>query len=212
MRMDVVGACSDLLIRQSGVVDRQQALRVGVPPDVIDGLLRTGRWQRMEQGVYATFSGQPDRDARLWAVVLRAGPGAMLSHRTAAGLSGLIEYPGEPVHVIVPRDRCPRRMPGVIIHRFDRPRNARHPVLLPPRTRIEETVLDLVAAARNSDEAFGWVFRTIGQRLTTAERLRRAMSAHDKMRWRRELIACLDDAGAGVQSNLEHRYVLAVER
>jgi len=209
MRMELP---RDLVERQSGVIDRRQAVRLGMPPDVIDGLLRTGRWQRMDQGVYATFSGKPDRDARLWAVVLRAGPRAMLSHYTAAGLYGLIQAPGEPVHVIVPRDRCPRRIPGVIIHRCDRPDRARHPVLLPPRTRIEETVLDLVAAAGTADDAFGWVFRATGQGLTTAERLRAAMSRHEKMRWRRELTACLDDAEAGVRSNLEHRYVLAVER
>jgi very-short-patch-repair endonuclease len=32
------------------------------------------------------------------------------------------------------------------------------------------------------------------------------------MRWRPQLGACLDDMQEGVRSNLEHRYVLAVER
>src|ERR1700744_2461972 len=93
MAKGVSGAGAELLARQEGVIERQQALRLGIRPDVIDGLLRSGRWQRLEQGVYATFTGKPGRDAWLWAIVLRAGPGAMLSHRTAAGLSGLIEYP-----------------------------------------------------------------------------------------------------------------------
>jgi very-short-patch-repair endonuclease len=209
MRTDLPG---DLVERQAGVIGRGQAMRAGLPRDVIDGLVRTGRWRRLQCGVYATFSGEPGRDALLWAVILRAGPSAMFSHRTAAGLDGLIEYPAGPVHVIVPPDRRPRPIPGALIHRLDRPPAARHPVLLPPRTRIEETVLDLIATAESADEAFGWVFRATGRGLTTAERIRRAMAARQRMPWRSDLTACLDDAEAGVRSNLEHRYVLAVER
>jgi hypothetical protein len=212
MQKGFPGAGAELLARQEGVIERQQALRLGIRPDVIDGLLRTERWQRLDQGVYATFTGKPSRDAWLWAIVLRAGPGAMLSHRTAAGLSGLIEYPGGPVHLIVPRARCPRRIPGVIIHRSDRPPAARHPVLLPPRTRIEETVLDLAATAKTADDAIAWVFRATGRGLTNVERIRRAMAMRGRMYWRAELAACLDDAVDGVRSNLEHRYVWAVER
>jgi hypothetical protein len=194
------------------VIERQQALQLGLRLDVIDGLLRTGRWRRMRQGVYATFSGEPSRDARLWAVVLRAGPGAVLSHWTAAALFGLTADPGEPVHVIVPRDRQPRRIPGVVVHRLDRAAVARHPVLLPPRTWIEETVLDLVTSAKTPDEAFGWVFRATGQRLTTAERLRATLAGRPKVRWRIQLSQCLNDMADGVRSNLEARYVRAVER
>ena len=92
--MDESGVCGKLLERQCGVIARRQALRLGLRPDVVDGLLRTGRWQPMDHGVYATFTGQPGRAARLWAIVLRAGPGAVLSHRTAAALYGLTADPG----------------------------------------------------------------------------------------------------------------------
>ncbi|HEX3752412.1 MAG TPA: hypothetical protein VHW06_17725 [Streptosporangiaceae bacterium] len=202
----------DLAERQSGVIERHQALRAGLRIDVIDGLVRTGRWRQLERGVYATFSGEPGSDARLWAVVLRAGPGAILSHQTAAALFGLTAGPGEPHHVIVPHDRRPRRIPGVIVHRLDRVAVVRHPVLLPPRTRVEETVLDLVNTARTPDDAFGWVFRATGQRLTTAERLRAALIVRPKIRWRIQLSQCLNDMADGVRSNLEQRYVRAVEQ
>jgi very-short-patch-repair endonuclease len=212
MRIELPDACSGLVGRQSGVIGREQALRAGLRRDVIDGLVRTGRWQRMQSGVYATFSGEPNRDARLWAIVLRAGPGAVLSHRTAAALYGLIPDPGDPVHLILPRARNPRRIPGVVVHRLDRAAVVRHPALLPPRTRVEETVLDLVTTAITSDEAFGWVFRATGQQLTTAGRLRAAAAARPTMRWRLPLSQCLNDMADGVRSNLEHRYVLSVER
>ncbi len=166
----------------------------------------------LQRGVYAVFTGAPCREAQLWAVLLRAGPDASLSHGTAAALSGLTGDPCGPVHIIVPRGRQPRRIPGVIVHRVERARNARHPALLPPRTRLEETVLDLATTARSIDEAFGWIFRATGQRLTTAEHIQRAMAAREKMRWRTELAACLVDVDEGVRSNLEHRYVGRVER
>jgi hypothetical protein len=211
VRTDLPSACHELAARQGGVIERQQALRAGVRHDVIDGLLRTGRWRRMRQGVYATFTGEPERAARLWAVLLRAGPDALFSHRTAAALFGLAADPGEPIHLIMPRDRQPRPIPGVVLHRLDRAAIVRHPVLLPPRTRIEETVLDLVSIARTQDEAFSWVFRATGQRLTTGDRLRSALLTRPKVRWRIPLTQCLNDLREGVQSNLEYRYVHAVE-
>jgi hypothetical protein len=166
----------------------------------------------VHQGVYAAFTGEPCREAQLWAVLLRAGPDAAFSHQTAAALFGLTGDLDGPIHVIVPRDSRPLRIPGVIIHRVDRATTARHPALLPPRTRVEETVLDLATTAASIDEAFGWIFRATGKWLTNAERIRRAMAARQKMRWRAELAACLDDVEDGARSNLEHRYVCDVER
>ncbi len=212
MRLELTSACSDLAARQSGVIGRQQALRAGLRRDVIDGLVRTGRWQRLRSGVYATFTGEPGWNAQLWAVVLRAGPDAVLSHRAAAALYGLIPDPGHPIHLILPRDRHPQRIQGVVVHRLDRAAVVRHPVFLPPRTLIEETVLDLSNAARTPDDAFGWLFRATGQQLTTAERLRAALILRPRVRWRIQLSQCLNDMAEGVSSNLEQRYVRAVER
>jgi hypothetical protein len=127
-------------------------------------------------------------------------------------LFGLTADPGAAIHIVVPRDSRPRRIPGVVIHRVERARDARHPALLPPPTRVEETVLDLAATARSLDDAFGWIFRATGQWLTSAERVRRALAARQRMRWRAELAVCLDDVDEGVRSNLEHRYVGQVER
>jgi hypothetical protein len=73
---------------QQGVIGRGQALEAGLAPDSIETLLRSGRWQRLYRGVYATFTGTPSHEAMLWAVLVRAGPGAALSHETAAELYG----------------------------------------------------------------------------------------------------------------------------
>jgi hypothetical protein len=84
--------------------------------------------------------------------------------------------------------------------------------MLPPCTRVEDTVLDLVEIAADFDEAYGWICRAIGRRRSTAERIGQAMAIRKKMRWRRELELALGDADAGVMSVLEHRYVRDVER
>jgi hypothetical protein len=116
---------------------------------------------RLQRGVYAAFTGEPGRTALLWAAVLRAGSGA-LSHQTAAELFGIADAPARLIHVTVPAGRHPARpgaIPGILIHRSDRVLVARHPVLQPPRTRLEETVLDLVHGAASFEEALGWLCR-----------------------------------------------------
>ena len=84
--------------------------------------------------------------------------------------------------------------------------------MLPPCTRVEDTVLDLVQIAPDFDDAYGWICRAIGRRRTTAERIRLAMDSRKKMRWRREIAAALSDADDGALSLLEYRYVRRVER
>ena len=90
---------------QCGVISRAQGLQAGLTTDMIKFRLRSGRWRLMHRGVYATFTGIPGRGARLWAAVLSAGPGAMLSYQTAAELHGLVDKTTNPIHVTVPHAR-----------------------------------------------------------------------------------------------------------
>jgi hypothetical protein len=56
--------------RQCGVVSRSQAVRAGLSPGMIKFRVRSGQWQQLHPGVYATFTGVPRRGAWLWAAVL----------------------------------------------------------------------------------------------------------------------------------------------
>lgn len=176
--------------------------------------VRSGRWQVMHRGVYAAFTGTPTRRAELWGTVLRLGPDAVLSHQTAAELHGLLDGPSSVIHVTVPSDSNPRRygkLPGIVIHRSRSIRRARHPLLTPPRTRVEETVLDLIESARGFDEAYEWICRAIGRRRTTAVRLQAALEARPRIHWRQDIELALGYAGGGALSVLEFRYVRGVE-
>jgi hypothetical protein len=204
--------CRDLLTRQCGVITRSQALGHRIDSATIDNQLRSARWQRLHQGVYATFTGPPPRAAQLSAALLRAGPDAALSYHTAAEISRLTDETSALIHITVPVTKRPEPIPGVVIHRSARAATARHPVLLPCRTRIEETTLDLISVAHDLDEAFGWLCRATGRRMTSPGRLRSAVLARSRMRWRRDVLAALAEITAGVHSSLEHRYARDVER
>jgi very-short-patch-repair endonuclease len=202
----------ELLDAQRGVLARWQAAELGIDLDVVNGRLRVGRWQRLHLGVYAAFTGRPARDAELWAAVLRAGPQAVLSHHTAAELDGFAPRPGRLIHVTVPLARHMVKVPGMAVHRSGRLNVTRHPARTPPRTRVEETALDLAHLAPTLDDAFGWISRPCNGRLTTPPLIRAALRSRARVRWRAELELALSDIADGVMSPLENRYVRDVER
>ena len=212
MPNDVPPELRELVDRQSGVISRQQAATAGLTEDAIDNKLRYLRWQRLQQGVYATHSGSPDRVAELWAVVLRAGPRAALSFRTAAELYGLESTCSDLIHVTVPRNQRVRPIRGAVIHYSQWVDERRHPSLQPPRTRLEDTVLDLTQVGASLDEAFDWLSRAIGRRMTTPAQLHAALDARPRIRWRYELLLALGYVADGMHSNLERRYAVNVER
>jgi hypothetical protein len=200
---------------QAGVVSRQQALDAGFTAKAIEWRLHTGAWRRVYHGVYATFTGDLSREARLWAVVLRLGAGAVLSHETAAEIQHLTDKPSQLIHISVPKEQHPGRrtkIRGVVIHRSRGLVAEWQPPWHLPRTSVEDTVLDLIAAARTFDDAYGWISAAVGRRLSTPELLGKALAARSRMRWRGWVTAALHDAADGVHSPLERRYVHGVER
>ena len=200
---------------QSGVVSRQQALDAGFTEKAIEWRLRSGVWQRVYRRVYATFTGTPSREARLWAAVLRVGPDAVLSHETTAEIQHLTDKPSRQIHISVPAGHHPgrrRNIRGVVIHRSRGVVAEWQPPWHLPRTSVEDTVLDLITVARSFDDAYSWISAAIGRRLSTPELLGKALAARSRMRWRGWVTAALEDAAEGAHSPLERHYVRGVER
>lgn len=211
MSYDIPAQAAEMARCQAGAISRQQLLDSGLSAQAIFRRVERGRWQQLFWGVYAVFTGPPGRDTWLWAAVLRAGRGAVLSHQTAAELHGLIESPAKTIYVTIPSNRR-ITTPGIVVRTSGRVAQARQPNREPPRTTIEETVLDLAELARTFDDACGWITRACGRRLTTETRLRVAEAMRRKMRWRTELDDVLAAAGDGIHSALEYRYLRDVER
>jgi AbiEi antitoxin C-terminal domain len=201
-----------LLRMQHLVFSRKQALRAGFTQDAVGARVRRGTWRRLYPGVYTTLTGEPGRSARLWAALLYAGRGAVLSHETAAQLHGLPDKAANVIHVTIPAERRVIEAPSIRIHRSARVFEAALPDADPPRTRIEETVLDLAEAAANFDDVCDWVTRAISNDLTNEIKLLAAMKARGKLRWRLELGELIAAAAEGDHSVLEYRYTRDVER
>jgi very-short-patch-repair endonuclease len=202
----------DIIRAQAGVISRQQACAAGMSSTSIDNKLRSKRWQPLQHAVYAAFSGAPSRDAQLWAVTLRAGPRSALSFRTAAELYGLVSEQTPLVHITVPRNQRTRPIRGAVLHYSCTADQAQHPTLLPPRTRIEDTVLDLIQVSGSLDEAVDWICRAVSRRLTTSDGLVAALASRSRTRWRKDLQLALGDVASGGHSVLELRYISNVER
>ena len=166
----VSAQCGELIEYQRGILARWQPADRAGDLSAIDSLIRARRWQCKYRGVYAAYTGPPSRQAALWAAVLRCGPAASLSHFTAAELGAVVDRPSDVLHVTVPRQQrvwlseaeFGQGLPPIVVHRSVRCLEARHPARTPPRTRTEETVLDLTDLAANFDEAFGWLSAACG--------------------------------------------------
>ncbi len=219
MAAELTDECLRLLEYQHGVIARWQVAASGLDPGTFETLLRCGRWQSLYRGVYASYTGDPPRECLLWAAVLRAGEGAALSHHSAAELDHLTDKTSDVIHVTIDSsrrikitDQQHEMAPRVILHRSDRIDQARHPARTPPRTRVEETVIDLTQLAVSFDAAFGWLSAGCGRRLVTPQRLTTAIGSRRRVRWRGEILGALGTIAEGVHSNLEYRYVRDVER
>ena len=98
------------------MVSRRQLLEAGLHPQAITHRLTKGRLHPVFRGVYAVGRPELSRSGRWMAAVLSCGPGAALSHASAASLHGIpvAEFGG--IEVSVFAQRAPRR-PGIVVHR-----------------------------------------------------------------------------------------------
>ena len=103
--------------RQDNVISREQLLSAGLGRGAIAHRVATGAWRRMHNNVYLLGPAPPTLMARVRAAVLSCGAGAVVSHRSAAEVFGLLPEIGGEVHVTVAgRNVAPRE--GVRRHRI----------------------------------------------------------------------------------------------
>jgi hypothetical protein len=159
-----------------------------------------------------TFTGALDRRARLWAAVLRAGDGAVLSHQTAAEVPGITNKRSETIHISIPLHRRLTQVPGVSVHRVSHVAGLRFPQGQLPVTWMEDTVLDLTQTANNFDEVCGWVTAAFSKGKVTDGTVLAFMGRRTRLRWREDLVHLIEDAANGTHSALEYRYDRDVER
>ncbi len=129
--------------RQSGRVTWAQIRELRVAKCTVAGWTRQGYLHRLLPRVYGVGHRAGDYTADLAAALLYAGPGAMLSHATAAHWLGLLDDQPHQIHVTTPR-QC-RSQPGITVHGRRACARTRHNGL--PTTTVRQTLLDLAAQA-----------------------------------------------------------------
>jgi very-short-patch-repair endonuclease len=147
----------------------------------------------------------------MWAAVLYAGAGAVVSHATAAHAIGWSATP-EVVDVIVPVARRVRDQPSLRIHRCSlEPHDIAHVRRL-PSTAPMRTVLDLMCGARTADDALGIAANSVGSRRVSAHRLVAGLRDRPNARHRAVLLDALQDVAAGSDSILEVKFAQLLRR
>jgi very-short-patch-repair endonuclease len=170
------GELEVLALRQNGLVTSRQLTALGYNPRRTQRLVESGVLAPVRRGVYRLWGATPSWRMSAMAAVLAAGLGAVLSHRSAGTLWGLIDQQEEsqPLEITAPGN-C--RLEGVRAHRADigtREVTKRFGI---PVTTAERTMLDLAASieavelGRLCDEA-------LRRRILTTEKLRVVVNAH----------------------------------
>jgi hypothetical protein len=195
----------DLGADTGGAVSLEQCRAAGVSDDQAGWLVKTRRWQSPFPRVYVTFSGPMPLATLEHAALLYAGDASVLSHESA-GHHWHVCRPPEAIHVTVPYPNDVAPQPGLIVHRSRTlTEEDIHPALSPRRTRIERTVVDLLADKHNADQAIGVVADAIRGRGTTPDRIRAVLRRLPMTRWRKVVVTVLPDIAAGAHSALEVR-------
>lgn len=130
------------------MVARSQLLGLGFGPDSIKHRIARGRLHPLWRGVYAVGRPEVDQHGRWMAAVLSCGSTALLSHRSAAALWGLLRHsPG--IEVVVPQDVV-RRRPGIRVHRRSclGPEHRRRVAGIPVTDPVS-TLIDLASCVKN---------------------------------------------------------------
>src|SRR4051812_27919053 len=100
-------AIAALAARQYGIVTRRQLGDLGLSRDDIDYRVAVGRLRVIQRSVYAVGHDRLMPEGRWLAAVFAGGEEAVLSHRSAARLWGLLPHNGQ-IEVTAPTNRRKR--------------------------------------------------------------------------------------------------------
>lgn len=203
-----------VLEEQDGLIRRAQALAAGMSEASLARLLRRRAWVAVHPGVYVDHTGPLTWQQRAWAAVLACWPAALYgeSARRAHEGPGRRDVDESVIHVAVDRSRHVRAPAGVRMHRIAGFEARVQWNLGPPRTRYEETILDLAVLAHDDAAAVAVLADACGGRRTTARRLATCLDARAWIPRREFLASVLADVAEGTCSVLEHGYLTLVER
>jgi very-short-patch-repair endonuclease len=138
-------AIARIASRQDNVIAREQLIEAGLGRGAIAHRVSSAWMQRMHQGVYLIGPAPPTLMARARAAAMACGAGAVVSHRSAAEMFGLLSEAGGDVDVTVV-GRNPHGQAGIRIHRVaELPRHHVTKMRGIPVSSVARTICDLAA-------------------------------------------------------------------
>lgn len=184
---DAVRRIVALAGRQFGVISRSQLHRRGLSNAAIARLIERGWLNRVARGVYAVGHRNPSLEGQLSAALLQAGPGAALSHTSAAWWWGLLRYRPDRTHLSAPGRRSSTG--AVHVHhpaRIERVWHRGLPVVSVTQALVQIAPICSPAALRRAlagADHRGWLDRAgldrqLARRPRGAASLRRALDEH----------------------------------
>ena len=188
--------------RQHGVISRPQLLAAGLASEAIRYRTAHNRLHRLHNGVYAVGFIPAAPLPRAMAAVLAGGPGAVLSHRSAAALWDLGRWT-TPIELTAPAKHARRGIHchQCVLSREDTTTNYAIPVTTPARTLIDlADVLDDRALTRATNEAQV-------RRLVTPEQIAEQVSRSPARRAQTRLSLNPHAHNAPTRSVLEDRFL-----
>jgi len=187
---------------QEGILTTAQADRLGVRDHTRRRLVNEGSWRRLLPGMYAL---SPDSwIQRAWAGVLIGGPQASLGLDAALCLTGLTKEPTT-IPVYVGRQAGFPHDP-----RWKFIRACRRQFSWPPRTSIEEAIID-VGEQWEMDKYLTLVGSAVTGRHITTDILRAELARRPRHRQRRLVSDAIDSVATGTTTVLEYHYQHDVE-
>ncbi len=215
-REEVTGHSADLRLAelagsQHGVVSLAQLLALGLGKDAVARRLSAGRLHRLHRAVYAVGHGALSSKGHDLAAVLSSGPGAVLSHRSAALRWAIVRH--APRYEVTVEGRRVRR-PGIIVRETsalapdDRALIDAIPVTSPARTLVD--LAEVLNARRLADA----VHEAEVQRILDLRGIERALArvpGRPSRHKLRRVLAAYDDGPPMTRSEAERGFLRLCE-
>jgi very-short-patch-repair endonuclease len=204
-------AVAALAGRQHGMVARRQLLEVGLSEQQIKTRIRHGGLHRLHRGVFACGHRAITTESRWMAATLAFGPHAVLSHRSAGQLWGLV--PRSSIAPEVTRPGRAGKRPHLVAHRGKLLGDEVERVRGIPVTSVPRTMLDLAATRPEREVERAWnemEVRQLRDRLSVPQLMERHPGRKGSLLLAR--LAGGEGLAVGItRSELEERFLALVD-
>lgn len=194
---------AELAAEQWGVLSLGELRGCGLSDKAVAARVSRAQLHRMHRGVYAVGHANPPLEGRWLAAVKACGSGAVLSHYSAAGLWGILDWAERHPEVTV-TGQGQRGHSAIRVHRSsmlavpDVTRHCRIPVTSPGRTLLD------MAVALEDRELRGAARRAQALHRVNVRQLAELLARSGRRRGSRRLAQAIADGPAPTRSELEN--------